>query len=292
MVSGIYMIKNLFNGKVYIGKSYNIEKRFYEHKRRLINNTHDNVYLQRSWNKYGEDQFSFTIIEECEESILNEKEIYYIDILNSNNLNYGYNLTNGGDGATGYKHTLETRKKLSEMQSGRKLSDEHKEKIRSAHIGKKPKNINILLERNIEYSKPIVQINIIDQSVVFWASIQECARDTEIFATNIVKCLKGAYKTCGNSIFLYKDDYESNNIDIELLIKERTNKRKITKGIVKLSLNMDFLAEFSSMKELENEGYARRYLRLCCISKKESYKGFKWMYKDDYYNNYLPAFLN
>jgi group I intron endonuclease len=282
VISGIYMIRNLVNNKVYVGKSVNVEKRFNEHKRKLISNTHDNIHLQRAWNTYGKENFSFTIIKCCEESLLNEKEIYYIKELNSNNMDFGYNLTDGGDGATGYRHTEETKKKIAELQIGKKMSNKTKINMSIAKKGKKPKNLDMIIKHNIETSKQIIQINIDEKTIMIWNSIQECARETNIFATNIVKCLKGTYKTCGNSIFLYKGEFELNDLDIDLIIKERTFKQKTIKGIVKLSLDLKFIEEYSSMKELEPQGYVRQYLRLCCIGKKESYKGFKWMYKKDY----------
>jgi group I intron endonuclease len=60
---GIYAIKNKINGKMYIGSSYNIKQRFTAHKSALKNNNHRNKHLQNAWNKYGEDNFEFIIIE-------------------------------------------------------------------------------------------------------------------------------------------------------------------------------------------------------------------------------------
>ena len=57
--TGIYCIKNLENGKIYIGKSVNIKNRWISHRNTLKNNKHDNSYLQNSWNKYGESSFVF-----------------------------------------------------------------------------------------------------------------------------------------------------------------------------------------------------------------------------------------
>lgn len=284
MVSGIYMIKNLINEKVYIGKSINVPCRLNQHKRELRRNVHHNKYLQRSWNKYGENNFVFTEIEVCDESILNQKEMYYISKYKSNISDYGFNLTIGGDGSLGLKHTEESKKKISEVQIGKKLTDEHKKRISESHKGKTPKNINMILERNKKIARPIVQIKIEDESISFWDSIQECARNTGILATNIVKCLKGIYKTCGNSIFLYKDDFENNDIILSESITKRTTKKKTTKEVVQLSLDLELIAEYSSMKELEDIGFTRQSIWQACGNKIDSYKGYKWMYKDDYLN--------
>lgn len=109
---GIYMIKNKANDKVYIGRSKDITSRFSSHKHNLINKKHINNYLQQSWNKYGEENFEFIILEECdsvEETY--EREIFYINKFNSTNMNYGYNLSSGGEGAGNWSE--ESKEKLS-----------------------------------------------------------------------------------------------------------------------------------------------------------------------------------
>ena len=60
---GIYIIQNLVNENIYIGSSINIKRRFSQHKSTLRHNTHKNKHLQNAWNKYGEDNFEFIILE-------------------------------------------------------------------------------------------------------------------------------------------------------------------------------------------------------------------------------------
>ncbi len=92
MGCGIYRIMNLEDKKVYIGSSINTENREYKHFWMLKRGTHDNIHLQRSFNKFGEKSFSFETIEECEESILVERENFYIQHYKSNISDFGYNL--------------------------------------------------------------------------------------------------------------------------------------------------------------------------------------------------------
>lgn len=94
---GIYCIENIVNHKKYIGLSRNIHRRWIEHKAELRSNTHINTYLQSSWNKYGEDNFKFYIIELCDEKLLSEKECYYIKLYNTLSHQNGFNLTVGGE---------------------------------------------------------------------------------------------------------------------------------------------------------------------------------------------------
>lgn len=107
MDSGIYMIKNTVNNKVYIGQTKAFKYRWQQHKSDLRNNRHHNKHLQFAWFKYGEDVFTFEIIEECPIESLNEKEKYWIQYYNSNDSTYGYNSDCGGQGISGYVHTEE-----------------------------------------------------------------------------------------------------------------------------------------------------------------------------------------
>lgn len=92
MGCGIYKIENKVNGKIYIGSSIEIHIRLMNHKYMLRANKHDNEYLQKSFNKYGENNFIFDIVELCDSNKLIVKENFYIDKFLSNNLNLGYNL--------------------------------------------------------------------------------------------------------------------------------------------------------------------------------------------------------
>ena len=79
MSCGVYAITNEINGKRYVGSAKNIKRRFAEHKRDLNGQKHHNIVLQRSWNKYGEQSFSFDMIEECDEERRIEREQWYLD---------------------------------------------------------------------------------------------------------------------------------------------------------------------------------------------------------------------
>lgn len=69
-MQGIYAIKNTVNGKIYIGSTNNYTRRKWEHLARLRSDNHGNEYLQRSWNKYGEDAFEFIFLYEVEDELL------------------------------------------------------------------------------------------------------------------------------------------------------------------------------------------------------------------------------
>lgn len=108
--SGIYLIKNIQNGRCYIGQSQNIYRRIGAHKRLLRSNKHYNYALQKEWNKYGQDSFDFSVVELCDTSILDEREIYYIKTFNA--YQDGYNYDEGGNTRRGYVMSEEARAKM------------------------------------------------------------------------------------------------------------------------------------------------------------------------------------
>lgn len=95
-LSGIYAITNIKNGKKYIGQSINIKQRLYSHKYHLRKGIHNNKHLQRSFDKYGEDNFLFEILTECPIEQLDELEIKLISKHYTTNDKKGYNTERGG----------------------------------------------------------------------------------------------------------------------------------------------------------------------------------------------------
>jgi len=77
---GVYRIKNITTGKQYIGSTVmSFLKRLQHHHAMLKANKHKNTYLQRAWNKYGEDDFIFEVVEVCEKKDCLLKEQIYLD---------------------------------------------------------------------------------------------------------------------------------------------------------------------------------------------------------------------
>ena len=90
---GIYEIVNTINNKKYIGRSVNLNKRRQDHFKALSNNEHYNHHLQRAYNKYGANAFTFNVLEYCgtlEETI--DRERYYIELMGTEYSDIGYNM--------------------------------------------------------------------------------------------------------------------------------------------------------------------------------------------------------
>ncbi len=127
---GIYAIRNKVNDAVYIGSSINIAKRRYNHNYQIKKCSHNNRYLTRAIKKYGSENFIFEIIEECEVSVLKEREQFFIDKYRA--FGFGYNLLPNAYRNCGYKHTKSALIKMGMTHKGVKFTKEHKKKISDA----------------------------------------------------------------------------------------------------------------------------------------------------------------
>jgi len=144
---GIYKITNLVNGKVYIGQSRDIEKRWNKH-RWASHNSH----LRAALDKYGFENFSFEILEETTQDTLNEREEYYVKLYEATDPLRGYNKIEGGiqgrptiesrkrmsESHLGkpHPHTEEQNRKLSEALKGHSVSDAVREHIRKMNASR------------------------------------------------------------------------------------------------------------------------------------------------------------
>lgn len=141
---GIYKVTNIINNKVYIGLSRNIEERWKRHRSRPFNSNYSeyNSLFYRAIRKYGLNNFIFEVLEECPENILSEKEKYWINYYKSNDYNYGYNMTEGGENPPNFS----------------KLTKEDVDKIQELLINSDLKEIEIAQKFNV-HQTTITKIN-------------------------------------------------------------------------------------------------------------------------------------
>jgi len=112
MNTGVYKIRNIINNDYYIGSCSHIKgfpSRWSNHRRLLRANKHHSIILQRAWNKYGEHEFIFEILEECEPQRCVSREQYYF-----NTLNPKYNILQVAGSSFGRKLTSEQIQKLKD----------------------------------------------------------------------------------------------------------------------------------------------------------------------------------
>ena len=207
--SGIYCIENLINGKKYIGQSVDVLFRWSRHKYELNNNIHYNDYLQKAWNKHGECNFSFYILEDCGINELDARETYYIDFYETVDRSKGYNLKSGGQ--CGARCSSETRLKISNALKGHDVSLASRIKISKNHADMSGKNNGMYGMHHTDDAKQKVSrantgriSHKRNRTSVYCEELQiqfddatTAGKELGIDSSAIIKCCKGERKTCG-----------------------------------------------------------------------------------------------
>ena len=165
-VTGVYLIRNKRNRKVYVGSaSKSFKSRWEGHRNQLIGRRHFNKHLQAAWDIYGGDAFEFVILEKCLPERCVEREQHWIDWYKAANPEYGYNSrprvesnlghkfgpqTNPEVRAKrsaslkvawktvrkGFRHSTLTQIKIHKQQRGRKRSAEFRAKVSAGLVGR------------------------------------------------------------------------------------------------------------------------------------------------------------
>lgn len=196
---GIYKITSP-NGRIYIGQSVNINRRFNTYKN-LYNNVKTSPKLYRSLLKYGTINHVFEVIETCEKEKLNERERFYQDLYNANskqNLNCILTSTTEKKGV-GKKVSEEQKKQISLVHKGKKYSEETKKKIRLARakqvITQAHKDA---ISKNNAGARLVLNV----ENGVFYRSAKDAALAHEINHNSLICRLIGRTKNKSNLIYV------------------------------------------------------------------------------------------
>ena len=216
MISAIYNIRNLVNNKIYIGSSVNLRIHWNIHKKELLQNKHHSILLQRSYNKYGKDNFTFEILEYVKDkSKLIEREQVWIDFFKPE-----YNICKIAGSALGYKHTEKSKLKMSASHKGqrpwmkgKKQSKETIAKIQESRKNYRPteetkQKMKISYDRT-KRIKSIIQYDLLGNNIKEYNSVSEAALVLNTEVSNISRCLtEKNYSRVFNSKyqFFYKNE--------------------------------------------------------------------------------------
>ena len=231
-ITGIYCIQHSTSGKMYVGQAVDVKRRWAAHKRRSKKGA---SAIADAIKVFGADAFDFTILEECDRAVLNEREVFWIAELAAM-VPTGYNLTSGGNAplevsletrqrqaaaqrgkvhprevvekrrqaVLGQKRSAETRAKMRASQSGKKASPETIEKLRQSHLGQAPWNAGVPMraEAKAKMSASKTGVPAIHRRKPVmrsdgrnFDSIQQAADDLGAHRTTILKHLAGKLMT-------------------------------------------------------------------------------------------------
>ena len=241
-ICGIYKITSPTN-RVYIGQSNDIRRRiltYFEPK-----GGSSQIKLKASFNKYGIDLHNFIILEECEESLLNERERYwqeYYDVLSKSGLNCKLTTTLGKSG---------------------KLSDETKKSIAIKTKGT-TKTCQSTMKKVYQYTKDGTFLQ-------EYISLREAERQTGVFATSISSSIKGKGYSKSAGSFLWSYDK---------LEKHHGYVGPISISIEQYSLDNKLIQEFKSICDAAKQlNISKSGIIRCCKDRQKQCAGFIFKYK-------------
>ena len=211
----IYIISNDINDKKYIGKtSHTIDYRWKLH---LTQYPYVKCPLYSAFNKYGIEHFSINKIEECDDNILSEREIYWIKFYDS--YNSGYNATLGGEGCAKYDYD----EVLRLWKQGYHIRQIANKLNGNCHvIGNILRDLGIskkeIYRRGAGNNRKLVgQFSLDGTLIKIYPSASEASRQTNAPQPNISKCCRGEMNTCHGYIWQYLDSTKYENEKYEIL---------------------------------------------------------------------------
>jgi len=131
---GVYRIRNLVNGNLYVGSSLHLQKRKSVHFRDLRKGTHHSQHLQRAWQKYGESNFVFEVMFHCAKETARWYEQKALDVLQP-----AYNVLKIAGSPYGRKHTEDAKEKMRIAKVGKVQTPEHKAAVLAAAAARRVK---------------------------------------------------------------------------------------------------------------------------------------------------------
>lgn len=259
-IIGIYQITCIPTGKIYIGSAVNIQRRWRQHKHDLRHSKHGNEYLQYAWNKYGEDQFRFDILEILENTdSIYEVEQKWVDSKNVLDKSIGFNICKkcGLGSRLGMCNPPESVERQRQKLIGRRIPRERVERVAAANRGKKRspeirEKMRLSRARTgkiipseefvAKISKPVVALNEKAEIVLRFPSLAEARRSG--YNSNLTGHMKKGY-LIGGYAWCYESELE--NFDYNKFLANREGKKSTIK---KTYLDVETGIYYESQREL------------------------------------------
>lgn len=270
----IYKITNLINQKVYIGQtSRTIDIRWQQH---LELSKTGETHLYRAMRKYGIENFSIEQVEET--SLLNEREIFWIDYYKS--FEKGYNMTLGGEGGK----KIQIDKIISLWNQGLNLSDiSLKTGHAIRHISNALQTEGITKEEIFnrgqetacaKRSVPVYKFDLNGNFINSYCSAKEAGRDNNLSASHILNCCNGKELSCGGFLWSFSQQIGKQNVS-----KKKQGGKIDKRPVEQRDKNNNYIQTFESLGAAAKavNGSSANIFAACNGRQKTAY-GFKWNY--------------
>jgi len=278
----IYILKDPITGDVkYCGKTNNIKVRLSGHLKEKKYNIDKAEWIKEI--RLKKLKPIIEVLDEVYDSDWDFWEKYWISQLKTWNFNL-FNKTDGGEySVTGFKHTAETKKKISDSQIGKKLSkewrnsisigrkgikfsDEHLKNLSLSHIGKTPNNTISVYQIDINNGDVINEFSSISDAYVSVGVDQKNG-------SSISTACKGKCKSAYGYYWCYVDEYDS-------FIYEEYH--RIYNPILQFDKNGEFMKEYSNIKSAAKDNNLEQSSISHALNEDPSCGGYIWFHKDNF----------
>ena len=259
----VYMHINKINGKMYIGWTSQVpENRWGLNGCKYDKKHHPAFYY--AIKKYGWDNFEHIIFQDKlseNDAKLLEVELialYKTNISRCGDEAMGYNMTDGGDGCTGYQHTETSKQKMSESHIGMSVTEDVRKRISEKLTGK------IVSEETRNKLSIATKESMTDDRKQYLREINLGRQHTQDAKDKMRDCKVG-----------------------KPLSREHKQKLSECSGVkrevVQLEKDGKWIAEYKSMLDAERiTGIGNASICLCCQHKRKSAGGYNWKYKEEW----------
>ena len=303
---GIYKITNTINGKIYIGQSINIQRRWNQEKNKAFNQNDAayNQLLSKAFRKYGIENFTFEVIEKLSTSALNEREEYWINHFNSLTPN-GYNAHSGGRYSytpNPLNYSILTEEEVKDIKTTLKETSIPMSKI-AEEYGVSISTINAIakgrswkdasekypIRATENFNKEIGQYTKDGKLIAIFSSAAEANRKTGIGASSISTICRNkgldSRKTAGGYMWRIIEELDNpEQIEPVEYICDNQNGKKIKekktsrgKEIAQYTKQGELIQVFPTMKDAAQfTGIALKNISAVICGKNQTAGGFKW----------------
>ena len=224
--SGIYKIVNKIDKKYYVGSSKNIKVRWKRHKNDLNKNCHYNPHLQNAWNKYGEKNFKFIVIESSNPKKLLKEEQKYLNVAKKEkNKTYNCKFISSGGGLDSdiidkIRNSLKKYYlKNKSFMFGKFHSNKTKQKMRNNHT-------NIKGNKNPRYDNKIYNFYNINTNETFHGTRYNFIKKYNLNAGRVCSMIKKRNWVLSVNGWAIKGEYEIRRLEgLERQKKGRIGRR-------------------------------------------------------------------
>ncbi len=260
----VYILKNKTNGRSYVGKT---ERSLQERMREHVNCSFygSQSHIHRAIRLYGFDSFEQVILEEFAKEHVNAREEYWIAVLGT--FADGYNMTKGGDGVLGLKHTIESNEKNRLAHIGTVQSRETRLKKRSS-MKSSLKVRRVSVEMIDEFGNVIHIYDSVSSAGVAMGNVD--------YATLISRCCRGKTKTALGKMWRYS------NGDVQSTVVRQVSGKQ---QVVQLTFSNEPLMVHNSINAAAKSVKGTKpSIAACCHGQRHAAYGFKWKFKNSYHH--------